>query len=184
MSGGGCVHDHPVTQKSADRPLYKPHLRLRLLSEPTQTDQSALLTTAPAPPEQTSTHSPEPTCAMLPETLTFALPCSRSRWGSVVVMVLLILSATATCACCTTVEHDLHIVHNVDNRSPEIDPFWYVGRGVRPIGRFGKRESARSVQPVLGSLELLLSALRSEEGARGVRSSGPALAHDDEDWLP
>ncbi|NXF81431.1 PRRP protein, partial [Sclerurus mexicanus] len=30
--------------------------------------------------------------------------------------------------------------HQIDNRSPEIDPFWYVGRGVRPIGRFGKRQ--------------------------------------------
>ncbi|KAL7835268.1 hypothetical protein SRHO_G00276150 [Serrasalmus rhombeus] len=155
--------------------------RVRALNRRRRT-KARLLATAPAPPEQTSTHSPEPTSTMLPETLTLALPCSRSRWGSVVVMVLLILSATATCACCTTVEHDLHIVHNVDNRSPEIDPFWYVGRGVRPIGRFGKRESLRSVQPVLGSLELLLSALRSEEGARGVRTSG--TAHDDEDWLP
>ncbi|XP_072514608.1 prolactin releasing hormone 2 [Salminus brasiliensis] len=121
---------------------------------------------------------------MLPQTLALAMPHSRSRWGTVVIMVLLILSATAMCASCTTVEHDLHIVHNVDNRSPEIDPFWYVGRGVRPIGRFGKRESARSVQPVLGSLELLLSALRSEEGARGDRNTRTGLTHDDDDWLP
>ncbi|KAG9283507.1 prolactin releasing hormone 2 [Astyanax mexicanus] len=121
---------------------------------------------------------------MLPEMLALALPGSRSRWSTVAVMVLLFLSATAICVHCTTVEHDLHIVHNVDNRSPEIDPFWYVGRGVRPIGRFGKRESAGSVQPVLGSLELLLSALRSEEGARGDRSTHTGLTHDDDDWLP
>lgn len=66
---------------------------------------------------------------------------------------------------------------------PEIDPFWYVGRGVRPIGRFGKRESAQSVQPVLGSLELLLSALRSES-TRGARGARTGLERDDEDWLP
>ncbi|OCT75971.1 prolactin-releasing peptide [Xenopus laevis] len=30
--------------------------------------------------------------------------------------------------------------HQIDSRSPEIDPYWYVGRGVRPIGRFGKRQ--------------------------------------------
>ncbi|XP_030625977.1 prolactin releasing hormone 2 [Chanos chanos] len=117
---------------------------------------------------------------MLPETL--ALPVreclSRYRWGTVAFMILLILSTTATCAHCTTVEHDLHIVHNVDNRSPEIDPFWYVGRGVRPIGRFGKRQSGGSLQPVLSSLELLLSTLRNKESLRNT------LAQDDTDWLP
>lgn len=41
----------------------------------------------------------------------------RLRWLSVLVAALLILSTSATCAQCTTVEQDLHIVHNVDNRS-------------------------------------------------------------------
>ncbi|XP_026860177.1 prolactin releasing hormone 2 [Electrophorus electricus] len=117
---------------------------------------------------------------MLPEML--ALPVRqclfRSRWGTVALMVLLILSTTATCAHCTTVEHDLHIVHNVDNRSPEIDPFWYVGRGVRPIGRFGKRQSGAGLQPVANSLALLLSTLRNKESLRD------ALASEDSDWLP
>ncbi|XP_076866810.1 prolactin releasing hormone 2 [Brachyhypopomus gauderio] len=117
---------------------------------------------------------------MLPEAL--AVPVRqclfRSRWGTIAIMVLLILSTTATCARCTTVEHDLHIVHNVDNRSPEIDPFWYVGRGVRPIGRFGKRQSGRVLQPVVKSLELLLSTLRNKE------SIGDALTRPDSDWLP
>ncbi|XP_066502932.1 prolactin releasing hormone 2 [Hoplias malabaricus] len=120
---------------------------------------------------------------MLSQALVLALPCARARWGSLAVMMMLILSIT--CMCCTTVEHDLHIVHNVDNRSPEIDPFWYVGRGVRPIGRFGKRENVRSVQPVLGSLELLLSALRSEENARVNRNMRNTLTHnEDDDWIP
>ncbi|XP_026794050.1 prolactin releasing hormone 2 [Pangasianodon hypophthalmus] len=91
------------------------------------------------------------------------------RWLSVLIAALLILSTSATCAQCTTVEQDLHIVHNVDNRSPEIDPFWYVGRGVRPIGRFGKRESDAPLQHAL--LLLLLSALRNTESARSGASS-------------
>uniref|UniRef100_A0ACB8FTV8 Uncharacterized protein n=1 Tax=Sphaerodactylus townsendi TaxID=933632 RepID=A0ACB8FTV8_9SAUR len=55
--------------------------------------------------------------------------------------------------------------HQIDNRSPEINPFWYVGRGVRPIGRFGKRQlkfgqnSLRSGS----SLDLILNALREQE---------------------
>uniref|UniRef100_A0A8C5FLY6 Prolactin releasing hormone n=1 Tax=Gadus morhua TaxID=8049 RepID=A0A8C5FLY6_GADMO len=26
---------------------------------------------------------------------------------------------------------------------PEIDPYWYTGRGIRPVGRFGRRVKAR-----------------------------------------
>lgn len=45
---------------------------------------------------------------------------------------------------------------------PEIDPFWYVGRGVRPIGRFGKRQlrsSRGSLRPVNRHLDFILNAL-------------------------
>ncbi|NXU71325.1 PRRP protein, partial [Oreotrochilus melanogaster] len=52
--------------------------------------------------------------------------------------------------------------HQIDNRSPEIDPFWYVVRGVRPIGRFGKRQlrsSRGSLRPVNRHLGLILNAL-------------------------
>ncbi|NWQ79402.1 PRRP protein, partial [Columbina picui] len=52
--------------------------------------------------------------------------------------------------------------HQIDNRSPEIDPFWYVGRGVRPIGRFGKRQlrsSRGSWWPVSRHLDFILNAL-------------------------
>nr|XP_033790230.1 uncharacterized protein LOC117355582 [Geotrypetes seraphini]XP_033790231.1 uncharacterized protein LOC117355582 [Geotrypetes seraphini] len=50
-------------------------------------------------------------------------------------------------------------------QSPEIDPFWYVGRGVRPIGRFGKRQSKNisSMHHGVISLELILNALREQE---------------------
>ncbi|KAM9436721.1 prolactin releasing hormone 2 [Clarias gariepinus] len=93
----------------------------------------------------------------------------RLCWLSVVIVAFLILSTSATCVECTTVEQDLRIVHNVDNRSPEIDPFWYVGRGVRPIGRFGKRESGAPLQHAL--LLLLHSALRNTESVRSGASS-------------
>ncbi|TFK03168.1 Prolactin-releasing peptide [Platysternon megacephalum] len=56
--------------------------------------------------------------------------------------------------------------HQIDNRSPEIDPFWYVGRGVRPIGRFGKRQlrsSHKSPRPGISSLELIVNALQDQE---------------------
>ncbi|KYO43308.1 uncharacterized protein LOC102561138 [Alligator mississippiensis] len=56
--------------------------------------------------------------------------------------------------------------HQIDNRSPEIDPFWYVGRGVRPIGRFGKRQlrsSQSSLKPGDRGLDLILNALWEPE---------------------
>ncbi|CAG5895854.1 prolactin releasing hormone 2 [Menidia menidia] len=107
-----------------------------------------------------------------------------SRWLPAALALVLLLSSSLSRAHSTTVEHDFHIVHNVDNRSPEIDPFWYVGRGVRPIGRFGKRHSSVDVlgsgrmQPVLRTLELLLNSLRNKENL------GKVLNGADGDWLP
>ncbi|XP_029956001.1 prolactin releasing hormone 2 [Salarias fasciatus] len=106
-----------------------------------------------------------------------------SRWLPAAA-ALLLLSCSFSRAHSTTVEHDFHIVHNVDNRSPEIDPFWYVGRGVRPIGRFGKRHSSvesldgGGMQPVVRTLELLLNSLRNRENIR------KELDGEDRDWLP
>ncbi|TRY64840.1 hypothetical protein DNTS_022244 [Danionella cerebrum] len=116
--------------------------------------------------------------SMLPA--AFTQPITKcligSHLGTVAFLLLLILSAMKTSAHGTTVEQDLHIVHNVDNRSPEIDPFWYVGRGVRPIGRFGKRQSG--LQPMVNSLELLLNTLRNKESLQR------ALAQEESDWFP
>lgn len=67
---------------------------------------------------------------------------------------------------------------NLPQSGPEIDPFWYVGRGVRPIGRFGKRQSGGDLEPVVKSLELLLNTLRNKESLRN------ALAQEESDWLP
>uniref|UniRef100_A0A673BDB5 Prolactin releasing hormone 2 n=2 Tax=Sphaeramia orbicularis TaxID=375764 RepID=A0A673BDB5_9TELE len=105
------------------------------------------------------------------------------RWLPAALALLLLLSCSFSSAHSTTVEHDFHIVHNVDNRSPEIDPFWYVGRGVRPIGRFGKRDSvevlgSRGMQPVVRTLELLLNSLRNKEDLEKV------LEGKDQEWLP
>ncbi|XP_034049241.1 prolactin releasing hormone 2 [Thalassophryne amazonica] len=102
-----------------------------------------------------------------------------SRWlPATLALLLLLLSCSFSSAHSTTVEHNFHIVHNVDNRSPEIDPFWYVGRGVRPIGRFGKRSDGAAVQPVVRTLELLLNSLRNKENLEKV------LDGEDRDWLP
>ncbi|XP_057681055.1 prolactin releasing hormone 2 [Corythoichthys intestinalis] len=99
-------------------------------------------------------------------------------------LIVLLSSCSLSSAHSTTVEHDFHIVHNVDNRSPEIDPFWYVGRGVRPIGRFGKRQNRIEsmddveMQPVVRMLELLFNSLQNKENLDKV------LHGENGGWLP
>lgn len=57
-----------------------------------------------------------------------------------------------------------------------------MGRGVRPIGRFGKRVidsgNIGGLRPVLSSLEFLLTALREKENLRST------LAQEEPEWLP
>lgn len=65
---------------------------------------------------------------------------------------------------------------------PEIDPFWYVGRGVRPIGRFGKRHSqaealdSGEVKSIVRML-LLLNSLRNKQ------KLGNGMDAEDMDWF-
>ncbi|NXX86207.1 PRRP protein, partial [Urocolius indicus] len=30
---------------------------------------------------------------------------------------------------------------SMEIRNPDIDPSWYTGRGIRPVGRFGRRQA-------------------------------------------
>ncbi|KAB0387771.1 hypothetical protein FD755_002727 [Muntiacus reevesi] len=32
--------------------------------------------------------------------------------------------------------------HSMKIRTPDINPAWYAGRGIRPVGRFGRRRAA------------------------------------------
>ncbi|XP_059558463.1 LOW QUALITY PROTEIN: prolactin-releasing peptide [Myotis daubentonii] len=32
--------------------------------------------------------------------------------------------------------------HSMETRTPDIDPAWYTGRRIRPVGRFGRRRVA------------------------------------------
>lgn len=40
--------------------------------------------------------------------------------------------------------HDGFPLHSVEMRDPNIDALWYKDRGIRPVGRFGRRTSQRS----------------------------------------
>ncbi|XP_074405038.1 prolactin-releasing peptide isoform X2 [Zonotrichia albicollis] len=46
-------------------------------------------------------------------------------------LLLLCLSLPAT--------HGRVLERSVEIRTPDIDPSWYTGRGIRPVGRFGRR---------------------------------------------
>ncbi|XP_046777209.1 prolactin-releasing peptide isoform X1 [Gallus gallus] len=32
-------------------------------------------------------------------------------------------------------------IRSKESRNPDIDPSWYTGRGIRPVGRFGRRRA-------------------------------------------
>ncbi|NXH22718.1 PRRP protein, partial [Bucco capensis] len=98
----------------------------------------------------------------------------RAQWSSkhlklvIVYMLVLLLSLSFSSG------QSRPFKHQIDNRSPEIDPFWYVGRGVRPIGRFGKRQlriSRGSLRPVSRN-DFILKALWEQE----------VLGTEDNDW--
>ncbi|XP_045701608.1 prolactin-releasing peptide [Phyllostomus hastatus] len=40
--------------------------------------------------------------------------------------------------------------HSMETRTPDIDPAWYTGRRIRPVGRFGRRTVALRTVPRLG----------------------------------
>uniref|UniRef100_A0A2K6G2F9 Prolactin releasing hormone n=1 Tax=Propithecus coquereli TaxID=379532 RepID=A0A2K6G2F9_PROCO len=40
--------------------------------------------------------------------------------------------------------------HSMETRAPDINPAWYRGRGIRPVGRFGRRRAALGVVPKPG----------------------------------
>ncbi|XP_041039963.1 prolactin releasing hormone 2 [Carcharodon carcharias] len=64
--------------------------------------------------------------------------------------------------------------HKIVNRNTNIDPFWYVNRGVRPIGRFGKRQMASSSNRrlTMNNLELILNALREQDAFDSNQQQG------------
>ncbi|NXY56020.1 PRRP protein, partial [Callaeas wilsoni] len=37
--------------------------------------------------------------------------------------------------------HGRVLEHSMEIRNPDIDPSWYTGRGIRPVGRFGRRQA-------------------------------------------
>ncbi|XP_051480143.1 prolactin-releasing peptide [Apus apus] len=39
------------------------------------------------------------------------------------------------------VPHGSMEIRSKDTRNPDIDPSWYTGRGIRPVGRFGRRRA-------------------------------------------
>uniref|UniRef100_A0A8C3UEZ3 Prolactin releasing hormone n=1 Tax=Catharus ustulatus TaxID=91951 RepID=A0A8C3UEZ3_CATUS len=48
-------------------------------------------------------------------------------------LLLLCLTLPAT--------HGRVLQRSMEIRNPDIDPSWYTGRGIRPVGRFGRRQA-------------------------------------------
>uniref|UniRef100_G1KUM8 Prolactin releasing hormone n=2 Tax=Anolis carolinensis TaxID=28377 RepID=G1KUM8_ANOCA len=53
------------------------------------------------------------------------------------------------CLLCLLLDHlvfpdteSRNLDESTEIRNPDIDPSWYTGRGIRPVGRFGRRRAA------------------------------------------
>ncbi|MBZ3884251.1 Prolactin-releasing peptide [Sciurus carolinensis] len=55
--------------------------------------------------------------------------------------------------------------HSMEIRTPDINPAWYRGRGIRPVGRFGRRRAALRDIPRPG-LRCWSTCLPLERGAK------------------
>ncbi|ELW63558.1 prolactin-releasing peptide [Tupaia chinensis] len=58
--------------------------------------------------------------------------------------------------------------HSMEIRAPDINPAWYTGRGIRPVGRFGRRRAALRDVPLPG-LQHQLACFPLEGGAKSSR---------------
>ncbi|XP_023596616.1 prolactin-releasing peptide [Trichechus manatus latirostris] len=61
--------------------------------------------------------------------------------------------------------------HSMEARTPDINPAWYMGRGFRPVGRFGRRRAALEGDPRPGSWRRL-ACFTLVGGARSLRDKG------------
>ncbi|XP_021513102.1 prolactin-releasing peptide [Meriones unguiculatus] len=57
--------------------------------------------------------------------------------------------------------------HSMETRTPDINPAWYTGRGIRPVGRFGRRRTApRDIAITEPGLRCRLSCLPEDGSAK------------------
>ncbi|KAM9011000.1 prolactin-releasing peptide isoform 1-T1 [Ara ararauna] len=61
------------------------------------------------------------------------------KLGAACLLCLLLACLTLPAACSRRRERSMEI--RSKNRNPDIDPSWYTGRGIRPVGRFGRRQA-------------------------------------------
>ncbi|XP_061268717.1 prolactin-releasing peptide [Bos javanicus] len=59
--------------------------------------------------------------------------------------------------------------HSMEIRTPDINPAWYAGRGIRPVGRFGRRRAAPGDGPRPGPWRMP-ACFRLEGGAEPSRA--------------
>ncbi|NXK92753.1 PRRP protein, partial [Formicarius rufipectus] len=57
------------------------------------------------------------------------------KLGAICLLCLLLACLTLPGA------HGRVLQRSMEIRNPDIDPSWYTGRGIRPVGRFGRRQA-------------------------------------------
>ncbi|XP_066179391.1 prolactin-releasing peptide [Sylvia atricapilla] len=62
------------------------------------------------------------------------------KLGVICLLWLLLICLTLPATRGRVLERSMEI-RSKENRNPDIDPSWYTGRGIRPVGRFGRRQA-------------------------------------------
>ncbi|XP_050196042.1 prolactin-releasing peptide isoform X1 [Myiozetetes cayanensis] len=62
------------------------------------------------------------------------------KLGATCLLCLLLACLTLPVAHGRILERSMEI-RSKENMNPDIDPSWYTGRGIRPVGRFGRRQT-------------------------------------------
>ncbi|CAL8383670.1 unnamed protein product [Arctogadus glacialis] len=70
--------------------------------------------------------------------LWFIRALSAAMRGCVLLLALMLVVRHGLCK-----DQGQTSIDSINIRKPEIDPYWYTGRGIRPVGRFGRRVKAR-----------------------------------------
>ncbi|XP_027593358.1 prolactin-releasing peptide isoform X1 [Pipra filicauda] len=62
------------------------------------------------------------------------------KLGATCLLCLLLACLTLPVAYGRILQRSMEI-RSKENMNPDIDPSWYTGRGIRPVGRFGRRQA-------------------------------------------
>ncbi|XP_027493301.1 prolactin-releasing peptide isoform X1 [Corapipo altera] len=79
------------------------------------------------------------------------------KLGATCLLCLLLACLTLPVASGRILQRSMEI-RSKENMNPDIDPSWYTGRGIRPVGRFGRRQALGEGTHLMGGQQRACAA--------------------------